>query len=130
MTDLGTLGGTSSSANGINDSGQIVGNSTTASGYHAFLYSGSAMTDLGTLGGPLSSATGINNNGQIVGWAYTAGFQMHAFLDSGGAMTDLAPTVPRLASTTTAKLPPFFGTAWRIYSCMAAARCWSSMYRS
>ena len=52
MIDLGTLGGTYSYANGINNKGQIVGYSLTASGQdHAFLYSGGKMTDLGTLGG-------------------------------------------------------------------------------
>jgi probable HAF family extracellular repeat protein len=58
MTDLGTLGGPTSAGSGsagvaINDSGQVAGNSTTASGglTHAFLYSNGKMTDLGTLGG-------------------------------------------------------------------------------
>ena len=70
MTDLGTLpGGTYSCATGINNNGQIVGYSNTASGpIHAFLYSGGKMTDLGTLpGGDNSEATGINDSGQIVG---------------------------------------------------------------
>ena len=91
MTDLGTLpGGTYSRASGINNNGQIVGYSQTASGSeHAFLYSGGTMTDLGTLpGGNDSWATGINNNGQIVGYSYTA-LADHAFLYSGGTMTDL-----------------------------------------
>jgi probable HAF family extracellular repeat protein len=51
MTDLGTLGGTTSAANGLNAVGQVVGLSATTSGdQHAFLYSGGIMTDLGTLG--------------------------------------------------------------------------------
>jgi probable HAF family extracellular repeat protein len=40
ITDLGTLGGHRSYANGINDLGQVVGDSTTASGRdHAVLWS-------------------------------------------------------------------------------------------
>jgi probable HAF family extracellular repeat protein len=92
VLDLGTLpGGTNSYATGINNNGQVVGWSTTASGYtHAFLYSGGAMTDLGTLpGGSSSEAYGINNNGQVVGWSYTSSGATHAFVYSGGAMTNL-----------------------------------------
>ena len=38
VTDLGTLGRDSSYANGINDTGQVVGESTTANGQtHAFI---------------------------------------------------------------------------------------------
>ena len=55
MTDLGTLpqgdayNNDYSQAWGINNSGQVAGWSTTASGdIHAFLYSGASMTDLGT----------------------------------------------------------------------------------
>ena len=68
MTDLGTLGGTTSHAHGINNSGQVVGSAYTASVWlRAFLHSGGIMTDLGTLGGTSSAAYGINNNGQVVG---------------------------------------------------------------
>ena len=70
IVDLGTLGGDSSEAAGINGSSQIVGWSTTADGAtHGFLYSGGTMTDLGTLpGGSASYATGINDQGQVVGY--------------------------------------------------------------
>src|SRR5689334_17742521 len=64
VTELGTLSGGFSTANGINNLGQVVGQSD----YHAFLYSGGHLTDLGALpGGNYSWANAINDNGQIVG---------------------------------------------------------------
>ena len=53
LTSLGTLGGSYSIATGINDAGQVVGYSDTATGLqHAFITgpNGVGMTDLGTLG--------------------------------------------------------------------------------
>ncbi|MHC4743629.1 MAG: LamG-like jellyroll fold domain-containing protein, partial [Planctomycetota bacterium] len=91
VVDLGTLGGSYSSAFGINDSGQVVGVADTASGQpHAFVWDKNAgMVDLGTLGGSVSSAYAINNRGQIVGSARTANNELHAFLWEGGKMIDL-----------------------------------------
>src|SRR5262245_48974947 len=67
LTDLGTLGGTYAYPYAINNSGQIVGQSSTASGaHHAFLYQSGTMTDLGTFGASSSYAVAINNSGQIV----------------------------------------------------------------
>lgn len=102
VTDLGTLGGASSSAYAINNSGQVVGQAATSSGAkHAFLYSGGPMADLGTLGGADSCATSINNGGQVVGNADTGGFSpppfsqpySHAFFYNGGGLQDLG-TLP------------------------------------
>ncbi len=91
ITDLGTLGGTSSTAAAINSLGDVVGDSFLASGVqHAYLYSGGKMTDLGTLGGAFgSSAAGLNDSGQVVGVASNAAGDFHAFRFKPGGMVDL-----------------------------------------
>jgi probable HAF family extracellular repeat protein len=99
MTDQGTLGGFGSIADGINASGQVVGESATAANAatHAFLYSGGIMTDLGTLtliGEGESVANGINASGQVVGASTITGNGFHAFLYSGNSMTDLNSLLP------------------------------------
>ena len=73
MQDLGTLGGSNSYANDINDSGQVVGYSETDSGGQlAFLYENGQMIGLDTRLVPedrswqLQTAVGINNGGEIV----------------------------------------------------------------
>ena len=94
VTDLGTLGGPRSSAFGLNESGEVVGESDTAEPdvSRAFIWSGGAMKNLGTLGGPrsLSSGRGINFDGKAVG--NTDLFpdrHLRGFLYSGGTMTDI-----------------------------------------
>jgi probable HAF family extracellular repeat protein len=118
MTDLGALpGGTTSYAAGVNDSGRVVGRSTSAGTglYHAFLYENGVMSDLGLLpGGDTSQATGINNAGQIVGSAATAS-GTRAFLHEGGGLVNLGLPPDPLPSD----LPP--GATWVWTVSMAAA---------
>ena len=100
MRDLGTLpGGASSIARGMNDRGEVVGESTRPRAdpldprmplTHAFrwtLFLG--MEDLGTLGGATSVAYAISPSGAIVGSSLTATGPEHAFLWRNGVMTDL-----------------------------------------
>ena len=77
MTDLGSLGGGQTEALAINDSGQIVGDSTTKANVpNAFLYQGGKMMDLDSLipasaraKFTVTDAEDINNHGQIAALA-------------------------------------------------------------
>jgi len=96
--DLGALTSAGNSlATAMNDVGQVVGGSASATGFHAFLWTPGtpngttgAMVDLGTLGGASSWATGINDAGTVVGYSPTSAGQTRAFLwTAGGGMVDL-----------------------------------------
>lgn len=80
ITDLGTLGGESSAAMAIAESGWIVGESLLADNQtsRAFLWHSGVMTNLGTLGGQKSQATAIAPGGWIVGVAELANGRPHA----------------------------------------------------
>ena len=95
ITDLGTLGGAESYALGINDSGQVVGNSFVSryDQLYAFTWSASTgMVNLGSLGYPPSIAHAINNRGQVVGMAQTLGQPLDAFLwTQGKGLRDISP---------------------------------------
>jgi probable HAF family extracellular repeat protein len=70
ITDLGTLGGATSSAFDVNIHGDVVGSSTLANGEtRAFLFHNGNMTDLGVLEAKhnFSQAFGINDAGLVVG---------------------------------------------------------------
>jgi probable HAF family extracellular repeat protein len=80
--DLGHLGGGKSYGYGINNLGQIVGesfiNSTTS---HAFLWQSGQIQDLGALsGGVRSIAASINNLGQVVGVTFYSNDSVSPFI--------------------------------------------------
>ncbi len=97
LTDLNTLTPTKASnsrAFDINDSGSIVGFSTTAAGTeHAVLWQGvnNTISDLGTLDGTGNShALAINASGAVVGFSSLTGNKAtHAILWNGAIKTDL-----------------------------------------
>jgi len=93
MTDLGTLGGSTSYGQAINDRGIVVGLSYLPGDavFHAFIAWRGRMADLGTLPGAANSwAYGVNNLGQVVGFSGNNLNDYHAFLwDRVNGMQDL-----------------------------------------
>jgi probable HAF family extracellular repeat protein len=98
VTDLGNLGGKTGQAGGniaygINNQGQVVGNSDLKGDktFHAFLWTkATGMQDLGTLSGDVASVSiSINDASSIVGASLDAKFNPRAFLLEKGVMTDL-----------------------------------------
>jgi probable HAF family extracellular repeat protein len=89
VKDLGTLGGSTSQAYALNNSGQVVGYSNISNNLyaHAVLFSGSGSNNIDLDSqGPVSyvgEARGINDAGQIVGWAYTSSGRYEATLLCG-----------------------------------------------
>jgi probable HAF family extracellular repeat protein len=85
ITNLGSLGGQGyygTVAEGINEEGQIVGDSYNGAGArHGFMWENGIMTDLGALpGADYSRAWDINDQGQIVGSSQTELGKGHAVL--------------------------------------------------
>jgi len=101
IQDLGTLGGPDAMALGVNESGQIFGNSYTNSDPSpvcglttgAFLWDKGKTVNLGGLGGSCSKASALNNRGQVVGYSFLTGDNaFHAFRWERGSLTELGIT--------------------------------------
>jgi len=84
--DLGTLGGVSSTATGINDRRQVVGYSTIASGQeHASLWTEQdGMLDLGG-----ARAHAVNDRGEVVGFTVGAGGRVGFLWNEQDGMVEL-----------------------------------------
>ena len=81
FTTIEPTGATTSFANGINDSGRIVGQYTDAGGTdHGFLFSGGTFTPIDVPGAQATSANDINNVGQIVGFFTDAAGNTRSYL--------------------------------------------------
>ncbi|MFN7936918.1 MAG: hypothetical protein U0R19_26590 [Bryobacteraceae bacterium] len=87
VQDLGTLGGSASTAYAISENGLIAGTSDIAGGaYHAFVWDGTTMHDLGALAGGYSVASGVNSAGFVAGYSYDAPFNIVGTLWEGSTM--------------------------------------------
>jgi probable HAF family extracellular repeat protein len=89
ITELGTLGGATSFAYGINNAGQVVGGSYGRGRYHAFVNTDGMMADLGSFDDSQSHAYGINVKGEVVGTSRITLGVSHAYRHSNGEMLDL-----------------------------------------
>lgn len=98
MTDIGTLGGGLSFPSGINNSGQVIGQSDTTGGAArlAFLYSNGQITSL-SLGGNFSRPLTLTDDGLVLGDSDTTGTDpqtnspiRHAFLYDANGMHELS----------------------------------------
>ena len=109
LDDPSAAGGITSttSADGINKSGQIVGYYRDSFGStHGFLYSGGTYTTLddplaaiSQFGFSITVANGINDAGQIVGYYNDGKQRNHGFLYSGGTYTTLDDPLATNGST-------------------------------
>ena len=91
FTKLGTLDGSSATADALNDNGQAIGHSR----YHAVLWRNGTMTDLGALPhfpDARHSPKDLNNRSQVAGSVFgeePEHWQTHGWVWENGQMTDL-----------------------------------------
>ncbi len=93
LTNLGTFGAEQAIARDINDSGQIIGNTSGGTGATAtsspFLLQNGQKINLGSLGGATGAAVGINQFGQVVGVSQNSSLQNRAFVWNNDVIKDL-----------------------------------------
>lgn len=90
--EVGTPGGNSSWANGINGRGDVTGCAGTADGrWHAFTWRAGAMSDLtpDLLAGATSCGRGINIHGDVVGAIVPSGKPVVSFLYANGKLRSI-----------------------------------------
>ncbi|HET9709748.1 MAG TPA: hypothetical protein VFP39_15720, partial [Gemmatimonadales bacterium] len=102
LVDLGTLGGATSVANGLNAAGRVVGSAMLAGDMatHAFLDDGGALIDLGELGGGTSAAWAVNDSGVVVGESTISNGETHAFRYADDQMVDIGASSGTFSSAT------------------------------
>ncbi len=94
MHDLGTLGGFDSTANDINDSGQVAGTADTPDSQRAYLYTDGAMLDVGEQTGDfrISNGEAMNDLGEVTGQIITEdGQRAFIYRDSTLSTVGLPP---------------------------------------
>src|ERR1700751_3094482 len=96
IENLGTLGGNTSGAISISNSGLVTGWSETSildssrvAETHAFLWKDGSLLDLGTLDGPVSFGQDVNDKGQVIGFSFIDPTTVHPFFWENGTMIDL-----------------------------------------
>jgi probable HAF family extracellular repeat protein len=97
IAEIGAFGSTGSSANAINNRGQVVGASNKAIAGHiaevsrCFIWESGAMQDIGTPSFDTCQAFGITDRGTVVAWT---GYGDQAWLWKDGQWTYAAPGIP------------------------------------
>lgn len=89
--DVTVIAGAGSTSNGINSSGQVVGQLTAGTSLHAFLFDGTTLNDIGLGTASNSVALAVNDSGTVAGNFGATGLQ--GFVYSGSGLTPLPENI-------------------------------------